>query len=115
MEHKAYWVTRFLNLNTKRAGEKRLLQLNELEEFRLNSFENSKIYKEKAKRWHDKRLSSRVFEPGQKVLLFNSILRLFPGKLKSRWKGPYVITSVSPYGYVELQDIDSDKKFIVNG
>ncbi|KAL1290799.1 hypothetical protein AAHE18_20G155500 [Arachis hypogaea] len=61
------------------------------------------------------KLSSRIFEPAQKVLLFNSRLRLFPGKLKSRWRGPYVITSVSPYGYVELQDIDSDKKFIVNG
>ena len=47
--------------------------------------------------------------------MFNSRLRLFPGKLKSRWRGPYVITSVSLYGYVELQDIDSDKKFIVNG
>ena len=46
--------------------------------------------------------------------MFNSMLRLFPGKLKSRWRGPYVITSVSAYGYVELQDIDSDKKFIVN-
>ncbi|KAL1362807.1 hypothetical protein AAHE18_03G107000 [Arachis hypogaea] len=96
LEHKAYW-------------------LNELEKFRLNAFENAKIYKEKAKRWHDKKLSSRVFKPGQKVLLFNSRLKLFPGKLKSRWKGPYVITSVSPYGYVELQDNDSNKKFIVNG
>ena len=47
--------------------------------------------------------------------MFNSRLRLFPGKLKSRWRGPYVITSVSPNDYVELQDIDSDKKFIVNG
>ncbi|KAL1299995.1 hypothetical protein AAHE18_18G148100 [Arachis hypogaea] len=93
LEHKAYWATRFLNFDAKLAREKRLLQLNELEE----------------------KLSSRIFEPGQKVLLFNSRLRLFPGKLKSRWRGPYVITSVSPYGYVELQDIDSDKKFIVNG
>ena len=75
-----------------------MLQLNELEEFRLNAFENAKIYREKVKRWHDKKLSSRVFEPGQKVLLFNSRLKLFPGKLKSRWRGPYVITSVSPYG-----------------
>ena len=115
LEHKAYWATRFLNLDAKLAGEKRLLQLNELEEFRLNAFENAKIYKEKAKRWHDKKLSSRVFEPGQKVLLFNSRLKLFPGKLKSRWRGPYIITSVSPYGYVELQDNDSNKKFIVNG
>ena len=46
--------------------------------------------------------------------MFNSRLRLFSGKLKSQWRGPYVITSVSPYGYVELQDIDSNKKFIVN-
>ena len=114
LEHKAYWATRFLNMDAQLAGEKRLLQLNELEEFRLNAFENAKIYKEKAKKWHDKKLSTRVFEPGQKVLLFNSRLRLFPGKLKSRWRGPYVITGVSPYGYVELQDIDSDKKFIVN-
>ncbi|KAL1321368.1 hypothetical protein AAHE18_14G122400 [Arachis hypogaea] len=102
LEHKAYWATRFLNLDAKVAEEKRILQLNELEEFRLNAFKNAKIYKEKAKRWHDRKLSSRVFEPGQKVLLFNSKLRLFPGKLNSRWKGPYVITSVSPYGYVEL-------------
>ena len=115
LEDKAYWATRFLNLDAKVAGEKRLLQLNEIEEFRLNAFENAKSYKEKAKRWHDKKLSSRVFESGQKVLLFNSRLRLFPGKLKSQWRGPYVITSVSPYGYVELQDIDSNKKFIVNG
>ena len=115
LEHKAYWATRFLNMDAQLAGEKRLLQLNELEEFRLNAFENAKIYKEKAKKWHDKKLSSRVFEPGQKVLLFNSRLRLFPGKLKSRWRGPYVITGVSPYGYVKLQDTASDKKFIVNG
>ena len=115
LEHKAYWATRFLNFDAKLAGEKRLLQLNELEEFRLTAFENAKLYKEKEKRWHDRKLSSRVFELGQKVLLFNSRLRLFLGKLKSRWRGPYVITSVSPYGYVELQDIDSDKKFIVNG
>ena len=92
-----------------------MLQLNELEEFRLTAFENAKLYKEKSNRWHGRKLSSRVFEPGQKVLLFNSMLRLFPGKLKSLWRGPYVITSVSPYGYAELQDIDSDKKFIVNG
>ena len=114
LEHKAYWATRFLNMDAKLVGKKRLLQLNELEEFRLNAFENAKIYKEKAKKWHDKKLSSRVFEPGQKVLLFNSRLKLFPGKLKSQWRGPYVITSVSPYGYVELQDNESNKKFIVH-
>ena len=91
LEHKAYWAIRYLNLDSEAAEIKRMLQLNELDEFRYSAFENAKIYKEKAKRWHDKKLSSRVFEAGQKVLLFNSRLRLFPGKLKSRWKGPYVI------------------------
>ena len=71
--------------------------------------------KRNKKKWHDRKLSSRIFEPGQKVLLFNSRLKLFPRKLKSRWRGPYVITSVSPYVYVEFQDNDSNKKFIVNG
>ncbi|KAL1333926.1 hypothetical protein AAHE18_11G139700 [Arachis hypogaea] len=47
LEHKAYWATRFLNFDARLAGEKRLLQLNELEEFRFNAFENAKLYKEK--------------------------------------------------------------------
>ncbi|XP_057740208.1 uncharacterized protein LOC130957362 [Arachis stenosperma] len=113
LEHKAYWATRFLNLDAKVVGEKRLLQLNELDEFRLEAFENGKIYKEKAKRWHDRKLASRVFEPGQKVLLFNSRLKLFPRKLKSWWIGSFVITKVSPYGYIELQG--KETRFTVIG
>ncbi|XP_057754687.1 uncharacterized protein LOC130974001, partial [Arachis stenosperma] len=54
LEHKAFWATKLLNLDAQAAGEKRLLQLNELEEFRLEAYENAKIYKERAKRWHDK-------------------------------------------------------------
>nr|XP_025616816.1 uncharacterized protein K02A2.6-like [Arachis hypogaea] len=96
LEHKAFWATKLLNLDAQAAGEKRLLQLNELEEFRLEAYDNAKIYKERAKRWHDKRISQRTFEPGQKVLLFNSRLKIFPGKLRSRWTGPYTITKVSP-------------------
>ena len=52
---------------------------------------------------------------GQKVLLFNSRLRLFPGKLKSRWSGPYVVNKVYPSGVVELQDYMTEKLFKVNG
>ncbi|XP_025703672.1 uncharacterized protein [Arachis hypogaea] len=115
LEHKAYWANRFLNFDAKAAGEKRLLQLNELEEFRLAAFENVKIYKEKAKRWHDRKISSKVFEPGQKVLLFNLRLKLFHRKLKSCWTGPFVITSISPYGHIKLQGKDLDARFIVNG
>ena len=92
------------------AGEKRLMQLNELDEFRLQAYENAKLYKEKVKRWHDQRIINRTFEPGQQVLLFNSRLKLFPGKLKSRWSGPFTISYVFPHGAVELQDDPTGRK-----
>ena len=47
LEHRAYWATRRLNMDRKLAGEKRLLQLNELDEFRNEAYENDQIYKEK--------------------------------------------------------------------
>ncbi|PIN25369.1 hypothetical protein CDL12_01892 [Handroanthus impetiginosus] len=83
LEHNAYWATKKLNFDMQATGEKRLLQLNELDEFRLQAYKNAKIYKEKTKRWHDKKIVERRFELGQYVLLFNSRLKLFPGKLKS--------------------------------
>ena len=73
-------------------GEKRTLQLNEMEEFRNNAYENARIYKERTKRWHDKHIMPRDFKKGHKVLLFNSRLRLFPGKLRSGWSGPFEVT-----------------------
>ena len=65
-----------------------MIQVHELEEIRHLAYESSKIYKEKTKAYHDKRIIARHFEPNDKVLLFNSRLRLFPGKLKSRWSEP---------------------------
>nr|XP_009797734.1 PREDICTED: uncharacterized protein LOC104244090 [Nicotiana sylvestris]XP_016461971.1 PREDICTED: uncharacterized protein LOC107785234 [Nicotiana tabacum] len=97
------------------AGEKRLMQLNELDEFRLHSYENAKLYKEKTKIWHDKHIKPRHFEPGQQVLLFNSRLRLYPGKLKSRWLGPFEVARVTLYGAIELRALNGERKFLVNG
>ncbi|MCQ7416347.1 DDE-type integrase/transposase/recombinase, partial [Salmonella enterica] len=113
LEHKAYWAIKKLNLDAEKAGEQRLLQLNELEEFRSQAYENAKLYKERTARWHDNIIQKRSFEPGQQVLLFNSRLRLFPGKLKSRWSGPFIIKEVSPYGPIELMD-NSGLTFKVN-
>ncbi|XP_016195582.1 uncharacterized protein LOC107636597 [Arachis ipaensis] len=115
LEHKAYWAKSFLNFDAKDVGEKRLLQLNELDEFRMEAYENAKIYKEKTKIWHNKRVASKTFEPGKVILLYNSRLKLFPNKLKSRWCGPFTITKVSPYGYVELLEESSGRTFTVNG
>ncbi|XP_061344040.1 uncharacterized protein LOC133290013 [Gastrolobium bilobum] len=95
LEHKTIWATKFLNFEPTKANEKRLLQLHELDEFRLAAYENARIYKEKTKRWHDKKIAPKEFEPGQQVLLYNSRLRLFPGKLKSRWSGPFVVKKVN--------------------
>ncbi|XP_061365470.1 uncharacterized protein LOC133308786 [Gastrolobium bilobum] len=72
-------------MDSRMAGEKRLLQLVELEEFRSKAYENANLYKEQMKKWHDKKLIKRELEVGDKVLLYQSKLKLFPGKLKSRW------------------------------
>ncbi|XP_071923102.1 uncharacterized protein [Coffea arabica] len=114
IEHKAYWAIKSINMDCNFAGEKRLLELSELEEHRLHAYENAKIYKEKIKYWHDKHIIPKKFLVGQKVLLFNSRLRLFPGKLKSRWSGPFEVTQVFPYGAVEIKG-ENGSPFKVNG
>nr|GEV04688.1 reverse transcriptase domain-containing protein [Tanacetum cinerariifolium] len=78
------------------------------------SYENSLIYKEKTKRIHDSKIKGRVFNLGDRVLLFNSRLKIFSGKLKARWSGPFTITHVFPYGIVELSQPDGPN-FKVNG
>ena len=64
LKHHAMWAKRNLNFNLKEAGEKRFLQLSELEELRNDSYENAKIYKEKTKKWHDKHLLRKEFKGG---------------------------------------------------
>ncbi|KAJ9189614.1 hypothetical protein P3X46_000883 [Hevea brasiliensis] len=115
LKHKACWAVRHCNLDLDTAGVERKLQLQELEEIRLEAYENSKIYKEKTKAFHDKLILRKQFVVGQKVLLYNSILKLMPGKLCSHWIGPFVVTNVFPYGAVEIQRLGTNKVFKVNG
>lgn len=84
LEHKAYWAIKTFNCGLNDASSLRKLQLNELEEIRNDAYENSRIYKERMKVFHDKKILRKTFELGQKVLLYNSKLHLFPGKLRSR-------------------------------
>ncbi|XP_050207856.1 uncharacterized protein LOC126657237 [Mercurialis annua] len=104
LEHRAYWAIKKLNFDLKAAGEKRMLQLNELDEFRLNAYENAKLYKEKTKRLHDAHIVPKTFVEGSFVLLYNSRLKLFPGKLKSRWSGLFKIRTVASHGALELEN-----------
>jgi hypothetical protein len=102
------------NFDLKTAGDHRKVQLNELVELRDQAYENSLIYKEKTKRIYDSKIKDRVFNVGDQVLLFNSRLKIFSGKLKTRWYGPFTITQVFPYGTIELAQPDGPN-FKVNG
>ncbi|XP_062080389.1 uncharacterized protein LOC133785148 [Humulus lupulus] len=78
------------------------------------AYENAIIFKNKSKAFHDKQILRKDFQPGDKVLLFNSRLKLFPGKLKSRWPGPYTVGSSLCYGAVQVHS-GKTRHFKVNG
>ena len=83
-----------MNFDDSQSREKRRLQLLELEEMRLNAYESSKFYKQKMKMYHDRKLLNKTFQSRQQGLLYNSRLRLFPGKLKSKWSGQFMVKEV---------------------
>jgi hypothetical protein len=89
LEHKAFWAIKKWNMDLKAIGTKRKIQIIELEEWREKAYHSAKLYKERTKRWHGKRVKTKQFKPGDKVLLFNSHVHLFGhGKLHSKWEGP---------------------------
>jgi hypothetical protein len=104
LEFKAHWAIKRWNMDFE-AVEKKKLPLSELEEWRKKAYHNAKLYKERIKRWYDKRSKKKEFKPGDKVLLFNSRVKLFGhGKLRGKWKGSYKVISTSSHGAVTLQN-----------
>ncbi|GKC90309.1 reverse transcriptase domain-containing protein [Tanacetum coccineum] len=115
IEHKAYWALKQCNMDLITAAKNRFMELNELIELRDNAYENTRIYKETTKKWHDSRLQGdKDFKVGDLVLLFNSRFKMHPGKLKSRCYGPNVVKTMYPYGTVEITD-KNGVSFKVNG
>ena len=84
LKHRNYWAIKSLYFDMKVVGERHLLQLNELDEFRFQACENTKLFKEKTKRWHDAHILKKEFRVANLVLLFNYRLKLFPDKLRLR-------------------------------
>ncbi|XP_019086273.1 PREDICTED: uncharacterized protein LOC109126851 [Camelina sativa] len=114
VEYKALWAIKLLNLDIDTTQSKRTLDIHELEEIRLDAYESSKIYNERTKNFHDKKIIVKELKAGDQVLLFNSRLKLFPGKLKSRWSGPLSVKDVLPFGAITLLNKDGSE-FTVNG
>ncbi|XP_052876329.1 uncharacterized protein LOC128282210 [Gossypium arboreum] len=115
LEHKAYWAIRQCKMELEPAGKARKLDIQELEEIRNDAYENARIYKDKTKMFHDKNIVQKYFSVGQRVLLYNSVLKLFPSKLRSRWQGPFIVTKVFTNGAIEIESEESGKRFTVNG
>ena len=97
-----------------KAGKKRLLQLNELDELRMNAYENAMLYKDRTKLWHDKHSMKKEFHEGDFFLHYNSRLKLFLSKLKSRLSGLFKVVKVHRYGAIEISN-DKGEVFKVNG
>ncbi|GKA57590.1 reverse transcriptase domain-containing protein [Tanacetum coccineum] len=115
IEHKAHWALKQCNMDLTLASESRIMQLNELDELRDGAYENTRIYKEWTKKWHDSRIrGDKDFKVGDKVLLYNSRLKMYLGKLKSKWSGPNIVKTVYPHGAIEITNKDGFS-FKVNG
>ncbi|XP_070039892.1 uncharacterized protein [Nicotiana tomentosiformis] len=108
LEHKAMWDLKKLNLNLDVAANLRDAHLNELDEFWYHAYTSSSLYKEKMKYLHDKYIWNKKFKVGDLVLLFNSRLRMFPGKLKSKWSSPFEIMGVRPFGALDLKNKNNE-------
>ena len=115
LEHREYWAIKKLNLSLDQAGKERLLQLQELQELRNESYQNVKIYQAKNKAFHNKRINRKTFHVHGKVWIYNSRLKLYPGKLRSRWDSPYEILEVFDNGLVLILDPKTKNSFKVNG
>jgi hypothetical protein len=84
-----------------------------LEEIQNDAYENARIYKEKTKSLHDRMITRKEFNVGDKVL-YHSRLKLFPRKLRSRWIGPFVVSNFFPYGTIEITSLETNKVLKVN-
>ena len=115
LEHRAYWAIKKLNLSLKQTGKERLLQLQELRELRNESYQTVEIYKAKNKAFHDNHINTKTFHVHDKVWLYNSRLKLFLGKLGSRWDDPYEVLEAVDNGSVLILDPKIKNSFKVDG
>ncbi|XP_076888765.1 uncharacterized protein LOC143539302 [Bidens hawaiensis] len=115
LAQRALWAVENINLDYECAGKQRKLNICKLEELRDEVYECASTYKDNMKRVHDSKLRRKTFEEGQRVWLYNSQLKLFPGKLESKWTGPYQLKRIDKFGEMEIEDFDDHLRQVVNG
>ncbi|XP_051141288.1 uncharacterized protein LOC127258481 [Andrographis paniculata] len=118
LEHRAYWAIKYMNFDLLSTKEKCAERLLDLTEFRYLAYESAKRYKGMMKFYHDRKFQKKEFSEGSKVLLYDTRLHLFPGKLRSRWTGPYIVRQVLPSGAITISNLDNPRErdsFLVNG
>ncbi|XP_028773389.1 uncharacterized protein LOC114730473 [Neltuma alba] len=115
IEHKSYWAIKACDADLESSLVNQKMKLQELEEMRLESYDNARIYKDKLKMIHDKQILRKQFHEGDKVLKFKARLKLMPGKFVTKWEGPFRVTKVYPFGTVELVDEETGITSQVNG
>ncbi|XP_076931975.1 uncharacterized protein LOC143597333 [Bidens hawaiensis] len=115
LAHRALWAVKNVNLDYECACKERKLNICELEELRDEAYECASSYKDRMKHVHDAKIKRKTFEEGQRVWLYNSGAKLFSGKLKIKWMGPYQVKCVGQYGEVEIEDFDDHLRQVVNG
>ena len=111
LEHRA-WAIRTLNCDLGAANEEMKLSLTMPEEIRREAYENARLSKQRVKKFHAHQINRKDFSPKQKVLLYDSRLHFFLGKLRSSWAGPFVIVKVFPQWAVEIKDRTNDHVFL---
>jgi hypothetical protein len=115
LEHKAFWAVKELNRDFKLTGKKRLLDLSSLDEWRNEAYKNARLFKEKVKQWHDKRILKREFHVGEKVLLYRSCLSFLQENYSQNGKDPLLFEEVYRLGAIKIASLKDNTTQVVNG
>ncbi|XP_021716890.1 uncharacterized protein LOC110684763 [Chenopodium quinoa] len=111
LERRTQWAIKEINFYLASAGEKRWLDLHELEELRWEAYKCASNYKNCTKDFHDHNIENKSFLKRDKVLLYNSRMKLFLEKLSLRWSVPFVVKEVFPHGAMEVWNLDGMRPF----
>jgi len=109
-------IAQEVGLDLIEAQINKLQQINELDEIKILALQHTALIQQQRAKWHDSLITKKIFHEGDCALLYDSKFQDFPGKLQTRWLGPYEIKEVHDNGTLTLATIDgSGFSFKANG